>query len=103
MIENIKDFEALCIAKEQEEAGTAEALRVQKEQIVPFGRAELSEQEEAAVIALINFASVILFPAGRLLYRGKKGRRRRWKGEKRRKGEGENSKGRRGEDGKVRR
>ena len=62
-----------------------------------------SKQEEATVIALINFASVILFPAGRLLYRGKKGRRRRWKGEKRRKGEGENSKGRRGEDGKVRR
>jgi hypothetical protein len=29
MIENIKDFEALCIAKEQEEAGAAEALRVQ--------------------------------------------------------------------------
>jgi hypothetical protein len=49
----------------------AEALHIQK------------EQEEAAVIALINFASTILFPAGRLLYRGKKGRRRRWKGEKR--------------------
>lgn len=50
MIENIKDFEALCIAKEQEEAGAAEALRVQKEQVVPFGRAELPNKKRLPLL-----------------------------------------------------